>query len=109
MLADPQAAWKEPAVTTHGFKNHAVRSEDWRYIRYADGSEELYDKTADPLEYKNLAEKPEYAARKAELARALPAVEHDDVPNNPGGATKRAAIKKAAAKKKTARKAAANP
>ena len=50
-----------PALTTHGYKNHAVRSEGWRYIRYVDGGEELYDETNDPLEYKNLAPIPAHA------------------------------------------------
>ena len=39
--------------------NHGVRSERWRYIRYADGSEELYDMAADPNEWHNLAGDPE--------------------------------------------------
>ena len=38
LLADPKARWSDPAITTHGFNNHAVRSEQWRYIRYSDGS-----------------------------------------------------------------------
>jgi len=72
LLADPQAAWDRPALTTHGYKNHAVRSERWRYIRYADGGEELYDEVADPLEWKNLASDPKFAGVKIELARWLP-------------------------------------
>ncbi|MEX0676822.1 MAG: sulfatase [Pirellulales bacterium] len=78
LLADPMAPWDEPALTTHGRGNHAVRSENWRYIRYAGGDEELYDESADPYEWSNLAEKPELAARKSELARFLPA---KNVPN----------------------------
>ena len=50
------APW--PALTTHGPNNHAVRTERFRYIRYADGSEELYDMVADPNEWTNLAERP---------------------------------------------------
>jgi len=75
LLRDPQATWGRPAISTHGYKNHTVRSERWRYIRYADGSEELYDEQADPYEWTNLAGKPELAATKAELAKWLPA--HD--------------------------------
>jgi arylsulfatase A-like enzyme len=43
------------ALMTYLRGNHAVRSERWRYIRYADGSEELYDHHSDPSEWKNLA------------------------------------------------------
>jgi hypothetical protein len=55
-----------------------------RYIRYADGSEELYDELADPLEYTNLAGKPEHAARKAELAKWLPKTDAPDLPRGGG-------------------------
>ncbi len=54
-LEDASAARERPAITTHGPGNHAVRSERWRYVRYADGSEELYDVQADPNEWRNLA------------------------------------------------------
>jgi arylsulfatase A-like enzyme len=72
LLADPAAPWDRPAVTTHQFSNHAVRSERWRYIRYADGGEELYDQEKDPLEWTNLAKDPQFDAVKAELAKWLP-------------------------------------
>ncbi|WP_165246350.1 sulfatase [Paludisphaera soli] len=72
LLKDPASAWDRPALTTFGRGNHAVRSEGWRYIRYADGSEELYDEAADPYEWTNLAAAPEHAARKSELAKWLP-------------------------------------
>lgn len=72
LLADPDAKWQLPAITTHGYKNHAVRSEQWRYISYANGDEELYDEKADPYEWKNLASDPGYASVKAELREWLP-------------------------------------
>jgi arylsulfatase A-like enzyme len=72
LLANPTAEWSEPAITTFGFKNHAVRTEGWRYIRYANGDEELYDETADPREWTNLAKRPEHLGRKLELARLFP-------------------------------------
>ena len=53
--ARPCGRWDRPAITTHGYKNHAVRTEGWRYIRYADGGEELYDEAKDPREWVNLA------------------------------------------------------
>jgi arylsulfatase A-like enzyme len=72
LLKDPQAAWDTPALTTHGEQNHAVRSEKWRYIRYANGDEELYDEVADPLEWKNLAGDSKYSEIKSQLARWMP-------------------------------------
>jgi arylsulfatase A-like enzyme len=72
LLENPKAAWDRPAVTTHEFNNHAVRTEQWRYIRYNNGDEELYDHTKDPLEWTNLAGKPELAPVKAELAKWIP-------------------------------------
>jgi arylsulfatase A-like enzyme len=55
LLEDPKADWKHAAISTLGQNNHAVRDERWRYIRYADGSEELYDHQNDPNEWHNLA------------------------------------------------------
>jgi arylsulfatase A-like enzyme len=60
-LKNAQAPRPWPAITTHNHDNHGVRSENWRYIRYADGSEELYDMREDPNEWNNLAGDPRYA------------------------------------------------
>ena len=73
LLENPQAEWDRPALTTHGFQNHAVRSERWRYIRYANGDQELYDEAADPHEWKNVAGDSSNAAVISDLARWLPA------------------------------------
>ena len=72
LLKNPSLARSRPALTTHGQGNHALRTERWRYIRYADASEELYDHTTDPNEWTNLADRPEFANMKAELAKSLP-------------------------------------
>jgi arylsulfatase A-like enzyme len=72
LLEDPEADWPYPALTTFGFNNHAVRSERYRYIRYADGTEELYDHLTDKNEWTNLAGDPKYAPLKKELAEWMP-------------------------------------
>jgi arylsulfatase A-like enzyme len=72
LLRSPQMQWNTPAITTYGFNNHAVRSEHWRYIRYANGDEELYDHRRDEFEYSNLANQPEHAEVIKRLAAMLP-------------------------------------
>ena len=75
LLRDPTTKRDQPAITCMGGgKNagYAARDERWRYIRYSDGSEELYDHQADPNEWTNLATKPEHAALKATLAGFFP-------------------------------------
>ncbi len=84
LLKDPASAWDQPALTTYLFNNHAVRSEGWRYIRYADGGEELYDHATDPLEHVNLAAKPEHAARKQELGKWMPTKNAPDIGRKKG-------------------------
>jgi arylsulfatase A-like enzyme len=71
-LKDADAVRDRPAITTHNPGNHTIRTERWRYIRYADGSEELYDHRHDKEEWANLAANPEYADIKTELAGWLP-------------------------------------
>jgi arylsulfatase A-like enzyme len=72
LLADPKAAWDQPAITTYRQNNHTIRTEDYRYIHYHNGDEELYDHTKDPNEWTNLAAQSDLAAKKAELAKFLP-------------------------------------
>lgn len=76
---DPKAAWDQPAITTSLYMNHTIRAEGWRDIRYQDGGEALYDERGDPNEWANLANKPEFATKKAELAKWLPKVNHADI------------------------------
>jgi len=72
LLREPGKKRQRPALTTFGFMNHSLRNDRWRYIRYVDGSEELYDHQNDPLEWNNLAGQPEYKGQKEKMARWLP-------------------------------------
>lgn len=61
LMKDPSATRQRPAITATGGEDKAgysVRSDRWRYIRYSDGSEELYDHQTDPHEWTNLAKSP---------------------------------------------------
>ncbi len=80
LIEKPDAEWEPPALTTHGRNNHSLRSERWRYIRYHDGSEELYDHQADEMEWTNLAGDPEYDDVKKRLARYLPETNVPEAP-----------------------------
>jgi arylsulfatase A-like enzyme len=62
------------AMTSYGYNNHAIRDDRYRYIRFADGSEELYDHRDDPNEWVNLAGNSDYDEIKQQLAQHLPAV-----------------------------------
>jgi len=84
-LKNSRAKRPWPAITTHNVGNHAVRSERWRYIRYADGSEELYDLRADPNEWTNLARDRKYAKVIRGHAQWLPKT---NAPPAPGSASR---------------------
>ena len=72
-VSDPKRALAKPALMTYGFGNHAVRTDRWRYVRYADGTEELYDHKTDPHEWNNLAGDPRYRSVMDEHAAWMPA------------------------------------
>ena len=79
LLADPSHDWPYPALTTYNFDNHSLRTERYRYTRYADGSEELYDHATDPNEWTNLAGDPAYAGLIESLVEWLPAENAPDL------------------------------
>jgi arylsulfatase A-like enzyme len=101
LLAKPSAKWKQPAITTHLRNNHAITTDEWRYIRYADGTEELYDQKKDPREWNNVAAEPKYAKVKKDLAQYLPKVNAEPVAEK---APAEAPRPKAKAKKKAGEK-----
>lgn len=76
LMRDGGGKAARPAITMLGGggkgESFAACTERWRYIRYADGSEELYDHESDPQEWRNLAAAPEHAALKKDLAAFFP-------------------------------------
>ena len=82
LLKNPKAKWDRPALTTHGRNNHSLRDERFRYIRYSDGTEELYDHKTDELEWNNLANNPKYDNIKKEISKWLPNINAPDVPRD---------------------------
>ena len=77
-LKNPKLDWPRYALSSWYYKNYAVRSKNWRYIRYRDGSEELYDHRKDAGEHFNLAADPTYESVIAEHQQQLP--KHDALP-----------------------------
>ncbi|MEZ6134636.1 MAG: sulfatase [Pirellulaceae bacterium] len=80
LLENPNAKWDTPALTTFHRNNHSFRSADWRYIRYADGGEELYNHETDPHEWTNLATEPRYAEIKNSFKPYIPSINADELP-----------------------------
>lgn len=81
-IKNPNALRPWPAITSHNQGNHAVRTDRWRYIRYADGSEELYHMLDDPHEWHNMANDPLLADVKTELAQWLPSTDRPLAPGS---------------------------
>jgi arylsulfatase A-like enzyme len=59
LIKDPRAK-RRHAFLSYGPENTAVQTETMRYIRYENGSEELYDHENDPHEWTNLASSKEH-------------------------------------------------
>jgi len=75
LLEKPETERKRPVVTMMGGgegASYAARDRRFRYIRYADGGEELYDHEVDPKEWTNLAGQEAFHEVKQRLAKAFP-------------------------------------
>ena len=72
LLNKKDVAWDKPVLISYGPGNFAVRQEQWKLIRYADGSEEFYDISKDPKEYTNLSSNPKFQAQISKLQSSIP-------------------------------------
>ncbi len=72
VLKNASAKWERNGFTYYGENYSAIRSERYRYIKYSDGSEELYDHSSDPYEHINLANKPSMKTVIQELSKSIP-------------------------------------
>ncbi len=63
LLDNPSQEWDYPTLISWRYQNYAVRSNNFRYIQYRDGSEELYDHTKDPDEFNNVAHDAAYSTQ----------------------------------------------
>jgi arylsulfatase A-like enzyme len=73
LLNKPNSKRTHPAISSLGPQYHAVRSEEYKYISYGNGQEELYHTYKDPQEWINLAKNPEYSEIKNRLKGYVPA------------------------------------
>lgn len=72
LLKNPDIIWEQPVLTTWGRGNYALKNVNWRYIRYFDGSEELYNHQNDPNEWTNLTDDTKYKTIKTQMSGYLP-------------------------------------
>jgi len=77
LLENPGMEWDRAVLSTWGQNNHSVRGPRYRYTRYADGAEELYDHDNDPNEWTNLAGDPALDPVKERLSAYFPTVNVD--------------------------------
>lgn len=71
LLEDPESDWSHPAIVTFPEGNYAVKKDNWNYILYQNGAEELYDLSKDPNEYNNLARNKEFSSVMERLKQYL--------------------------------------
>ena len=84
VLKDPKTA-KDRKVFVPWMKPnaYAIVDQNWRYIHYDNGTEELYDQKNDPHEWHNLAGQSKYDAIKAEYKSHAPETFAEPQPNFP--------------------------
>lgn len=69
VLNDNSATVRQGALSLN--RGYSLRTSDWSYMRYSNGSTELYDMQTDPGQFTNLANVADYSDQKERLNRAL--------------------------------------
>ncbi|NQX93850.1 MAG: sulfatase-like hydrolase/transferase [Erythrobacter sp.] len=80
LLENPEATSEDVAFTFHQLGAYAVQDDQWRYIRYEDGAEELYNHAVDPNEWTNLAGDPEHTERLEAMRKKAPPADEQAAP-----------------------------
>jgi arylsulfatase A-like enzyme len=91
LLKNPTTTFDRHILTSFDSGNYSVTGPRWRYLRYADGNEELYDSVSDPHEWTNLAGRPETSQVQQAMAARLPVVvaTPGDAPAPPAKSTRK--------------------
>jgi arylsulfatase A-like enzyme len=86
LLENPHQTWGYPTVTINGHGNASARDERWRFIRYGDGTQELYDLKNDPQEWNNLITEASAEGQDAirRLGELLPETFAEPIPYSKG-------------------------
>ena len=79
LMKSPNAEWDRPILCTFTPRNHSLRSTDHHYIRYGDGSEELYDMRTDFHEFHNLVGIEKHNGVLEKFRSQLPRINADPV------------------------------
>ena len=76
LIKHPASYMKHRHAGGAGVMGQGVKTSRYTYVRFADGSEELYDEARDPLEMDNVADKASYARVKATLREVAEQLMH---------------------------------
>lgn len=84
LLKNPDKKWPYPSITTYAGGSLTMNDETWRYTKYKDGTEELYNLQKDPMEWENLitSKDKEAIKAKARLEKWIPKYIAPDLPIN---------------------------
>lgn len=83
LIKNPKLNWEKPCITTYLGGNFVIHVDKWNYIRYNDGTKELYNLQRDENEFDNLANKAKYRSKISELDKFLPKTWYTEKRNKP--------------------------